>query len=349
MTIKKSIADFRFVVIDFVEDLITNIATLFGYPEHKGMPIVEESTLSEMTFVSRLPTHNPYGWPPREKPENIWEMLFGTKPDIIPVERVIYESPKDGYYNFYIENFKNIYFLPDWLSEFIQIRLNICLDITNLELTREVLFLILVFYVQMLHIRLALYWYMTINPYTRPWIYFIAMTDWLQEALAGLSPVILGVDLMPSLVIGLTGKVADNLNHLVFTMPFLPSEGQRAKMMINGSLKDILVFRYLPVLWYNHPIPDDIREFWYSERREIYRFMEKHYNHLDIELLPNRILKESYERQHSLSENTHLINDISTQILCNIGSGIESFGNYFIHYQELLINFVRTHIDKLVF
>ena len=39
------------------------------------------------------------------------------------VPRYIYESKEEGFYNFYIENYKNIYFLPDWLSEFIQVRL----------------------------------------------------------------------------------------------------------------------------------------------------------------------------------------------------------------------------------
>jgi hypothetical protein len=47
---------------------------------------------------------------------------------------------EEGFYNFYIENYKNIYFLPDWLSEFLQVRLNLCLDLTLLETIREVLF-----------------------------------------------------------------------------------------------------------------------------------------------------------------------------------------------------------------
>jgi hypothetical protein len=28
---------------------------------------------------------------------------------------------EEGFYNFYIENYKNIYFLPDWFSEFLQV------------------------------------------------------------------------------------------------------------------------------------------------------------------------------------------------------------------------------------
>jgi hypothetical protein len=47
-------------------------------------------------------------------------MIFGPTPKVEAVPRYIYESKEEGFYNFYIENYKNIYFLPDWLSEFIQ-------------------------------------------------------------------------------------------------------------------------------------------------------------------------------------------------------------------------------------
>jgi hypothetical protein len=75
-------------------------------------------------------------------------MIFGPSPKVESVPRYIYESKEEGFYNFYIENYKNIYFLPDWLSEFIQVRLNICLDITVLETIREVLFVGLMVYSQ---------------------------------------------------------------------------------------------------------------------------------------------------------------------------------------------------------
>jgi hypothetical protein len=54
----------------------------------------------------------------------------------------------EGFYNFYIENYQNIYFLPDWLSEFIQVKLHLCLDITVLETIREVFFVGLMVYSQ---------------------------------------------------------------------------------------------------------------------------------------------------------------------------------------------------------
>jgi hypothetical protein len=42
--------------------------------------------------------------------------------------------------------------------------------------------------------------------------------------------------------LGILGVVADSLNHLVFTMPFLPSEGEETKLLINQQMKDVLVF-----------------------------------------------------------------------------------------------------------
>ena len=72
---------------------------------------------------------------------------------------IVYENREEGFYNFYIENFKNVYFLPDWISEFLQVRLNLCLDITLLESIREVLFIGLVIYSNIVIFRITLAWF----------------------------------------------------------------------------------------------------------------------------------------------------------------------------------------------
>ena len=84
----------------------------------------------------------------------------------------------------------------------------------------------------------------------------------------------------------LIGKIADSVNHLVFTMPFLPSEGNKVKMLIDGELKDVVQFHYLPYLWYKYPIPLNLREFWYSERPDILNFMERNYGQFGINFRP---------------------------------------------------------------
>jgi uncharacterized protein YggT (Ycf19 family) len=216
-------------------------------------------------------------------------MIFGPSPKAETVPRYIYESADEGFYNFYIENYKNIYFLPDWLSKFIQVRLHICLDITVLETIREVLFVGLMVYSQIVILRIALSWFIYINPYTFPWCYLAAAVDWTEDVLQGIVPSILGVNITGSVFLGILGVVADSLNHLVFTMPFLPSEGEETKLLINQEMKDVLVFHYLPVLWYRFPIPNEIREFWYSERSDILEYMQKAYKDLDIQFFPDNI------------------------------------------------------------
>ena len=291
----------RTVFYNIVEGFFQKIAGLFGYPENPGMPTISKFS-NESYVIDTLPSHQTF-WPPMQRPETWFEMLVGPSPKVDAVPRYIYESKEEGFYNFYIENYKNIYFLPDWLSEFLQVRLNLCLDITFLETIREVLFVGLMVYSQIVILRIALSWFIYINPYTFPWCYLVAAVDWTEDILQGIVPSILGVNITGSVFLGILGVLADSLNHLVFTMPFLPSEGEETKLLINQQMKDVLVFHYLPVLWYRHPIPDDIRNFWYKERPDILDYMQKAYKDLNINFLPNRILNEQRILQKLQQQN----------------------------------------------
>ena len=354
MTIQQILAKFRSQVIEAVVDLIRSIAQIFGYPDIPGMPRVPEERTFEQKVFSELPTYQPKNWPPIQRPESLWQVIFGARPHTFPIEKFPYQNDEEGYFNFYVINYKNLYFLPDWLSEFIQIHLNVCLDTTVLEAARETLFLALVLYSQMLSIRLTLFWCISINPYTRPWVYFIALTDFAQESFTGIVPTILGVDLFPTIFAGIVGKLADSLNYLVFTIPYLPSEGElgTVRMRPGDDPTIVKVFHYFPRLWYKYPIPDDVREWWYTKYPEVYEFMEENYGHLDIEFVPNRILKELYERQHvlhSVIDNTFMIKDISTQIISDSIESIHQSVNCIIHPQEQLFNFVMAYMDNLIF
>ena len=57
-------------------------------------------------------------------------------------------------------------------------------------------------------------------------------------------------------------------------------------------MKDVLVFHYLPILWYRHPIPNNLREYWYYERPDILDYMQTAYKDLNIQFLPDNIIKE---------------------------------------------------------
>ena len=350
----------RTVFYNIVEGFFQKIAGLFGYPENPGMPTISKLS-NESYVIDTLPSHQTF-WPPMQRPETWFEMFVGPSPKVDAVPRYIYESKEEGFYNFYIENYKNIYFLPDWLSEFLQVRLNLCLDITFLETIREVLFVGLMVYSQIVILRIALSWFIYINPYTFPWCYLVAAVDWTEDVLQGIVPSILGVNITGSVFLGILGVLADSLNHLVFTMPFLPSEGEETKLLINQEMKDVLVFHYLPILWYRHPIPDDIRNFWYKERPDILNYMQKAYQDLNINFLPNRVINEqrmiqklqernltgdlSHAYDSLTAKSSYLADHISTEILSN---------NNFIYIpsinsmNEHFHNFWITHIDKSIF
>ena len=65
-----------------------------------------------------------------------------------------------------------------------------------------------------------------------------------------------------------------------------------SKLIFQQEIKDVLIFHYLPILWYRYPIPNEIREYWYNERPEILDYMQKAYKDSDIQFLPDSILQE---------------------------------------------------------
>jgi uncharacterized protein YggT (Ycf19 family) len=327
MSLDEKFIPVRNAFYDIVGTVFKKTAGFFGYPDNPGMSTIYDlpsDLYSRAKFLDNLPYHKTF-WPPIQRPETWFEMIFGPAPKMEAVPRYIYERKEEGFYNFYIENYRNIYFLPDWLSEFIQVRLNICLDITILETMREVLFVGLMVYSQIVVLRIALSWFIYINPYTVPWCYIAAAVDWTEDVLQGIVPAILGVNITGSVFLGILGVLADSLNHLVFTMPFLPSEAEETKLLINEQMKDVLVFHYLPILWYRYPVPNDIREFWYNERPDILDYMQKAYQNFDIQFLPDRIVKELNQKllttnfssnYDSLILNSNELNhSITTEIL----------------------------------
>ena len=294
MSIDEKFSPVRNAFYENVDTLFKKIAGFFGYPDNLGMPVIADlpdDLYARAKFLDGLPHHKTF-WPPIQRPESWFEMVFGPSPKIDTVTKYIYQNNNEGFYNFYIENYRNIYFLPDWLSEFLQVKLHLCLDITVLETLREVLFIGLVVYSQVVVLRIALSWLIYINPYTFPWCYLAAAVDWTEDVLQGIIPAVLGVNITGSVFLGIIGVLADSLNHLVFTMPFLPSEGEEQKLLINDQMKDVLVFHYLPILWYRYPIPNEIREFWYKERPDILNYFQKAYNDVDIQFLPDSVINE---------------------------------------------------------
>ena len=320
MSLDDKFAPVQTAFSNLVSSFFEKLATLFGYPENPGMPItdaISTEIYGRSEFFESLPKRITY-FPPAQRPESWFETIFGTAPRVDIVPRYIYETKDEGFYNFYIENYRNIFFLPDWFSEFLQVQLNICLDISLLEIIREVLFIGLVFYSQLVILRITISWLIWINPYTFPWSYLTAAVDWTEDILQGIVPSVLGVNVTGSVFLGALGVVADSLNHLVFTMPFLPSEAEETKLVVNNEMKDVLVFHYLPILWYKHPIPNDVREFWYYQRPDILEYMQTAYKDLNLQLLPDKITQELSQNVEITDQTQNLTEYLSTELVSKI-------------------------------
>jgi len=297
MSLDEKFISIRTVWYQIVESFFKKVAGLFGYPHNPGMPATytfPDELYNRAEFLDKLPVHAS-NWGRQPQPTNWFEMILGAAPKVDTVLKIPFESEKDGFVSFYIQNYKNIYFLPDWLSEFLQVRLNLCSDLTLLETIREVLFVGLVIYSQIVILRIALSWFIYINPYTVPWCYVAAAVDWTEDVLQGLVPSVLGVNITGTVFLGILGVMADSLNHLVFTMPYLPSEGIETKAMLNQyqGQTDVIMFRGFPNLWQRYPIPNEIRESWYHERKDIFDYyMQESYQNQGIQVLPDSIIQQ---------------------------------------------------------
>ena len=129
------------------------------------MPVfpLDSDIREQLTSKDLLPKHITQIPPDQAQyPESLTEALFGTFPYTMPVEKHFYEHKAEGYYNFYIENYRNMFFLPDPLSGYIQMNLNITVDHSNLELCRDVLFYLMVIYGVICSIRSMLFWFIII-------------------------------------------------------------------------------------------------------------------------------------------------------------------------------------------
>lgn len=255
---------------------------------------------------------------------------------------IFYKDNVEGYYNFIVTQ-KNPLFLPNWVSEIIQIFGNQHINTANLRTLQEWTFGFLNKFRVLCEIRAAMWWWLMFNPYQEPFNTLRVLTEWYLTAFTGTFPIILGIDIGPSISISLLGFILDGLNRLVFTMPYLPSEGEKFNITNLSTLdnpalvnliekldvEEVRIFRYLPSLWYKYPIPDNLREYWYTKKPEILQYFLKNYGNLEIDFLPDRILEAEYENQinheiintninHLETTSTHLISSVNEVLLNNI-------------------------------
>ena len=267
------------------------ISKYFGWPRIPGMPPLYD--LDNRLEARKMLKQRYTSFPPDPNatiPTGLKEVFFGRFPKLSLLRREFFQS-EDGYFNFYIENFSTSYFLPDFISRFIQLRFEICTDTTVLEIIREVLFLFIFFVYSVISFRTFIAWFININPYTIPWNFLTFWTDLIEENLEEYFPSILGANYLMTALVMLLGKIGDGLNHLVFTFPYLPSEGVRK--IVEDQHKTIvqsyyIFFEGLPKLWEDYPIPNDLREFWYYERPDVTDFMNLHFPNVNV--LPDELM-----------------------------------------------------------
>ena len=117
MSLDEKFIPVRTFFYESIDNLIQTIAGFFGYPKNPGMPTfydLPNEAYARSKFLDSLPKHRTV-WPPLQRPQTWFEVFFGPAPKVDAVPRYIYENKEEGFYNFYIENYKNMYFLPDWV------------------------------------------------------------------------------------------------------------------------------------------------------------------------------------------------------------------------------------------
>ena len=277
--------------------------------------------------------------------KNYPEIFFPKGLSFNPPLVTFYRDNVEGYYNFFITQ-KNAVFLPNWFSEIIQILGNQHTNITTLRKIQEWSFGFLNKFRILCEIRAALWWWLMFNPYQQPFNTLRILTEWYLTALTGIFPIIIGIDIGPTIAITILGVLLDLLNRLVFTMPYLPSEGEKftianLEQLNNPNLADIVskigedvtVFRYLPSLWYKYSIPNTLREYWYNKKPEILQYFLKNYGNLGIDFIPDRMLQSHYSDQFD-----HQIVMTSKIYFENISSNLNFPINRILYDIEMIIN-----------
>ena len=252
---------------------------------------------------------------PRMK--NWIDILFPPPKSYFNSHIFLLNSGKDAFIGFIVS--QQATFIPDILSEYIQLYggINAPDDTLSLVIFQRCVYDFVRMFTSLCGFRLLFSLILIINPYTFPWILIVTSTEWFLESLSGLIPVFLGVDFSGVLALNILAAITDYIKKLVFTMPYLPSEG------IKETIGSHNVYRFggIPQLWQEHGIPSQLKEEWYKERPEIIEHFFKYYNDAGIKFLPARVLEEFSKTQAQTPASdvtSHVTDVVSTNILSDL-------------------------------
>ena len=284
-------------------------------------------------------------------PNELWEIFFPKGREFTPPSVYFYEDYKDGFFNLFIvesDREKTVY-LFGFLSDFIQRSLSFCglynhqQNINNLRTGQEQFYETLLIFNNLCTLRLTFNWWIIFNPYQQPLDALRILTDWWLNCFTGGVPLILGADYSGIVSVFINGLIEDFLRNLAITVPYKISEGELLTVddfkdlspelarIFNKCGTEIRVFRNLPSIWVENPIPDGLREFWLTKRPQVSEFLINNYVELGISVLPNRILKELSEKAKNDALTTSLSNNlenVSTNLI-SLKSSLASLD--FIH------------------
>ena len=296
----------------------------FGFSENNpGMPSMYRDpriSFEKMEYMLDAPKHVTASY--KEIQAWSWkEVFFGRKKPMNRIEFKKIENTQQGYYGFEFMNYRNLYYLPDWVSAFIQLQLHVnTYDVAyNVHIAT---YDFLIFWGAMWNIRMLMTFYLYINIYEPPFSYFASSLDWVEDLFGGMAPTVLGVNTFGIIVLLILGRITDAMNHVIYTMPYLPSEGEyhdRALPNVEDTYlamyvppkEMIVMYHYFPALWFAYGIPDEIRVEWFQKDIIKMEYYYKLYAEvLGIQVLPNYILDEFPEWKDTKNVNWDIISQI---------------------------------------
>jgi len=247
-----------------------------------------------------------------------------------------YYDDTDGYFNLVVleSGRTKTTYLFNFISDGIQNLLNYFeffdtpKNIRNIRVAHEHFYDALFIFNACANFRMSLSWWLIVNPYQQPFDTLRVFTDWYLNALTGGIPVIIGVDYGPSISLAGLGWFLDYVRHLAIVVPYRYSDGifiaagDVASTIDNPSVarvlesmnSDIRVFRKLPSLWIEKPIPDNLREYWAIKKPIIFEFLIKNYSDLGIQFYPDKIVEfKTVSNAINLSD---YFENISTNLVC---------------------------------
>ena len=247
---------------------------------------------------------------PRMK--NWIDILFPPPKSYFNSHIFLLNSGKDAFLGFIVS--QQATFIPDIVSEYIQryCGINVPDDTVNLVLIQRWVYDFVRMFTSLCNFRILFGLILIINPYTFPWIIIVTSTEWFLESFTGFLPVFLGIDFSGVFALNVLATIGDYIKKLVFTMPYLPSEG------IKETIGTHNVYRFggIPQLWQEHGIPDQLKEHWYKEKPEVIEHLIQYYNDLGIKFfVPSRVWEEMSKASNLTS---HVTDALSTNILSDL-------------------------------